>query len=445
MNSNNNSHERDEPQEKTGSGSRAPVWLYFTPFLGKPPILNERQWLVIGLMSLVVFISTYDLGLFSLALKQIQASLDMPEEELGRLGALVRLGSLPAFFFTLIADRIGRKRIMVFSTLVVTLLTGASAFSTGISSFIVLQFLIHIFGAAAVLLAFVVLAEELDPEVRGWGLGALTALGACGGGLALGLFAFIYVLPFGWRALYLIGLLPILWIASFNKHIPESRRFEAFQEGREKAPFMEDLLRPIISLVRMYPGRFLALGSVIFLLNFSLNASGFFTPKYLQEAHGWAPWHYAALGYFGGFIGIFGSAYAGRLSDRRGRRKVASFFLSVNPFLVLAFFQFSGFLLPPLWIGMVFSGIAGGVVLNAFGQELFPTSYRSTSSGALMILGTAGGVLGLWAESLIYNLIGSHWTAISILAVLSLAAPIIVAFFFPETSKKTLEAISPEI
>lgn len=445
MNSENNPHEGDGPQVNSGSASRAPVWVYFAPFLGKPPVLNDRQWLVIGLMSLVVFIVTYDLSLFSMALKQIQASLEIPEEQLGRMAAAVRLGSLPAFFFVLMADRIGRKRIIVISILAVTLLTGASAFSPGIASFIMFQFFIHIFGTAASLLAFVVLAEELDPDVRGWGIGALTALGACGGGLGLAMLAFINELPFGWRALYLAGLLPLLWIHRLSKHIPESRRFEAFQEGKEKTSFVEESLRPIISLVRMYPGRFVAIGSVIFLLHLSHEAAGFFGFKYFQEAHGWSPRQVAMLGYFGGFIGIFGSAFAGRLSDKHGRIKVATFFLGVHPFLIVAVFQFSGFMLAPLWVGGVFTGMAGGVVLGAFGQELFPTSYRSTSTGALMILGTIGAVLGLWVESLIYNLTGSHWTAVSILATLALAAPFIVAAFFPETSKLTLEEISPEI
>ncbi len=61
-----------------------------------------------------------------------------------------------------------------------------------------------------------------------------------------------------------------------------------------------------------------------------------------------------------------------------------------------------------------------------------------------MIAGTLGGVLGLAVESVLYGIFGSHWTAISVLVLLALAAPLIVAAFFPETSGRTLEEISPE-
>ena len=194
----------------------------------------------------------------------------------------------------------------------------------------------------------------------------------------------------------------------------------------------------------MYPGRFLAVGVVIFLLNFSENAAGFFGPKYLQEEHGWAPWQYSLMGVAGGFIGIFGGAFAGRLSDRYGRRWIAAIFLIANPLLILGFYQAFGWALVPLWVGMIFSGMAAGVVIRTFGNELFPTSYRSTAAGAGVIIATLAGSLGLAVESVLYGILGSHWDALSILVLGAFATPFVVLIFFPETSGRELEAISPE-
>jgi MFS family permease len=194
----------------------------------------------------------------------------------------------------------------------------------------------------------------------------------------------------------------------------------------------------------MYPARFVGIGTVVFLVYFAENAAGFFFPKYLQDAHGWAPWHVSVMTFFGGFLAIFGSAYAGRLSDRHGRRRVGVFFLIAHPVFVVAFYQTFGWLLPPFWIGMIFCGIASNVILVAFGNELFPTSYRSTASGARMALGTAGGVLGLWVESALYGVVGSHWKAICFLVLPAVIAPLVVAAFFPETSGRALEEIAPE-
>jgi MFS family permease len=204
------------------------------------------------------------------------------------------------------------------------------------------------------------------------------------------------------------------------------------------------VIEPAIGLVTQYPVRFFGVFAVAFVLALSGYASSFFLPKYLQDAHGWAPWHYSLLGFTGGFIALFGSAWSGRLSDRHGRRVAIALFLTLEAALTIAFYQSSGVLLPPIWVVMVFSGIAGSVALTTLANELFPTSHRSTASGSRQVAATLGGVLGLYAESALYTHFGSHWTAISLLAVAALVTPFIVYAAFPETHGRKLEEISPD-
>lgn len=422
--------------------SYRPLWLKLAPFLGSPPPLTRREWNIIGLIAFVTMFDQYDLALFSLALKQIQAGLSIPEDQLGQLGALVRLGALPSFLLALAADRLGRRRVLMFTIVAYTLLTGATAFSPNAETFVVLQFFARTFAVGEVLLAYVVIAEEIDPEHRGWAIGALAALSAVGHGLAFVAFSLIDVLT--WQGLYLLGLGPLVFLAWMRRQMPETVRFEAQQKHRIEESTLRSAIRPVVDLLRVYPGRFVAVGSVVLLLNFSENAAGFFAPKYFQEVHHWSPGQYAALGFFGGFLGIFGSTFAGRMSDRHGRRPVAIVLLVAHPIFAIAYYQTSGWLPAPFWIFSVYAGIGSGVVLSAFGNEMFPTSYRSTASGARMVLGTVGGALGLAAESVLYAAFGSHWTAICILASLALIAPLIVAAFYPETRGRTLEEISPE-
>jgi MFS family permease len=73
------------------------------------------------------FFEMYDLYLFALALKQIQADLAIPEASLGVLGSLVRFGALPAGVVALVADRIGRRKVLLGTILAYTLCTGATA------------------------------------------------------------------------------------------------------------------------------------------------------------------------------------------------------------------------------------------------------------------------------------------------------------------------------
>ena len=415
-----------------------PRWLQYAPFLGEPPELTRRQWHVLGLIAFAVLFDQYDMTLLAMALKQIQLDLAIPEAELGRLGAVIRLGALPAFLIVLLADLVGRRRVMLYTIVAYTLLTGATARAPDTRTFVLLQFFARTFAMAEVLLAYVVITEEIDAAHRGWGIGALAALGACGSGLALLLFAAVDILPYGWRSLYFFGLAPLLLITWFRRTLPETERFTRDKAERANSPFS---VRPIVELVTTFPGRLLGIASVVALLAFAENAGGFFVAKYLQEAHGWAPWQYSVLGFFGGFIGIFGSAYAGRLSDRLGRRRVGMIFLAIHPLVLIAFYSIGGPLLGLLWTIRVFVGIGGDVVLGTYGSELFPTSHRSTASGARMIAATLGGVAGLATESVLFGVFGSHWTAVSVLAVFALFAPFIVSLF-PETSGRELEEIS---
>jgi len=87
----------------------------------------------------------YDLCLVTLFLKQIQAGLGMPESQLGLLG---------------------------------------TAFSPNAAMFVVLQFFARTFAGVESLLAVVVIAEEFGADVRGWGIGAFSAIQSTGAGLA---------------------------------------------------------------------------------------------------------------------------------------------------------------------------------------------------------------------------------------------------------------------
>jgi putative MFS transporter len=421
-----------------------PRWLRFAPFLGRPPALTRRQWRVLGLVAAASLFDQYDLGLFSLALKQIQAELGIAEHRLGWLGAVVIFGALPSSLLALAADRYGRRRLLLVTIVAYTLLTGATAFAPSAEVFVSLQFLARTFITAEIVLAMVVVAEEFDADSRGWGIGALSALALCGHGLALALFSLVNVLPYGWRALYAVGLVPLVLIAVLRRGLPETPHFERHAAARGTPASLRGTLQPLADLVRVYPGRAAALGSVAFLLAFAERAAGFFAAKYVQEAHAWQPADYALLGFVGGFFAIFANTLAGRWSDRFGRRRLAVLFLALHPPLVIAFYNGPGSSLPPLWIGMTFSGMAASVLLRTFATELFPTSYRSTAAGAAAVVTTVGASLGLAAQSVLYGVLGSHWEAISVLVLTALAAPFVVGLAFPETSGRDLDEISPE-
>jgi putative MFS transporter len=296
------------------------------------------------------------------------------------------------------------------------------------------------FAGAEAAIAMVIVAEEVDAAHRGWAIGLLSAVSNVGYGLAAIVFAFVNVIPYGWRGLYAIALLPLVLIIPLRRALPESARFEKEKlEGLRPVKIWE----PLAQLYTAYPRRLVMMLSIAFLGSMGGNASGFLFPKFLQEAHHWSPGNVSSLFLFGGAFGILGSIFAGRLSDRYGRRAMGAAFLFMSPLLTIWMYTAPGWSIVPAWILETFFDIASGTILNAYSAELFPTSYRSTAGSALAVAGTTGGALGLFFEGLLFNLTGSHAHAVCYLTIFWIVSPLIM-WFFPETSGRELEDISPE-
>ncbi|HVH20339.1 MAG TPA: MFS transporter [Myxococcota bacterium] len=424
--------------------SYRPRWLRFAPFLGRPPALTRRQWRVLGLVSIVSLFEQYDVVLFSMSLKQVQADLGLSESSLGSLMSLVRSGALFSLPLTLAADRVGRRRMLLVTILGYTLCTGATAFAPNATAFVAFQFLARVFAAAEMGIAIVVIAEEFDVEHRGWGMGALGALHACGAGVAGLAFAFVDVLPYGWRALYAIGLVPLLVVAYLRRTLPETGRFDVHARGRSELRAAPPLA-PAIELFRRHPRRIAILALAVVAIEIAMGPAINFAPKFLQDVHGWSPAQVAALTVVGGAFAIIGNSLAGWLSDRRGRRPVAVMFMCGVLVAIFSFYSLSiPFALPALWILLVFTLMGTQVTLGAYGAEMFPTGVRSTASGVREFSKTAGASTGNLLVSALYGVAGSNWGGIVMLCAIGAFAPLIVLLSFPETARRPLEEIAPE-
>lgn len=419
----------------TGSTARAPFWR-------RLPRLTSRERKIVAVLGTANLIDSYDVAIMGLALPQIQQGLSIEEHEVGRVGAAVRLGVLPAVVLTLLADGFGRRRLLLVTILGFTFATFFTAFVSSALEFTLLQFLARTFIAGEGMLAVVVIAEELRAGHRGWGIGILSAMGTLGHGVAALAFSIINWLPYGWRALYVVGVVPLLLVAWFRRSLEETQRFRA--QRLEPANAWRRTMRPLRGLVRAYPGRLLALCGAIFPLAFVLDASLIFVSKTLQEVHGYTPAMVTLLFLTMGVTAPVGNLVAGALGDRWGRKRVLTLAILVNGLAIAGFYNLSGALLPLVFGCMLLSLNIVSPLFAALGTELFPTSYRSTASGVRQIVATVGGALGLMVESVAYGALGSHTAAITAMLVLLPISPLVVGLFLPETANRELEEIAPE-
>src|SRR5262249_35983992 len=150
--------------------------------------------------------------------------LHASEAQLGYALSIVRVGALLSILLGRIADRYGRRRILVVAILAYTLATAATGASRGLVSFIAFQLIATVFLVAQVALAQVVIAEEFPAEARGRGQGILGAFSALGAGVAAVLFPVLQQTTLGWRGLYFVGLIPLLLVAYLRRALPETKR-----------------------------------------------------------------------------------------------------------------------------------------------------------------------------------------------------------------------------
>ena len=218
----------------------------------RTPPFTKRQRRVFLIAATAGFFDQYDRALLTLALKQIQKGLQITEAALGNLLTLIRLGYIGSLFVTPLADVFGRRRLLLYTVVAYTIFTGLAAISPTAHFFVACEMLARVFAGAEGTIALVILSEEVDAGVRGWAIGLLSALASVGFGIAALAFAGIRVMPYGWRGLYALALIPLILIIPLRQALPESARFEREQlEGIGP----RNVLAPVKALFSAYPGR----------------------------------------------------------------------------------------------------------------------------------------------------------------------------------------------
>ena len=423
---------------------RHPWWI--PPFFGRvPDDLSDQHLQLLGAIALALLFEEYDFAMLTSTLKYFATELSMTEQDLPHYLGVIRLGALPAFVLIPIADRVGRRRVFLFAVVAMGVVTFLTAFSQNATQFIVLQMLSRTFFVASSALAFVFVSEEFPANRRGWGVGMLGALALVGHGLEAALFSVIEFLPYGWRALYAIGIVPVLLLPFFRRRIVETARFQRHVEegmpGVGTAGVVWQWSIPLRALVRDYPGRALGIALVGFFPAMGLAVAFQFTAYFTMTVHGWTPGQYALMIVAGGAIGLIGNIVAGRLSDRFGRRMVGFGMLALFPPAVALFYLGPARWVPFAWIAFLFTSQGGRVILRALATELFPTAQRGASSGLFAILEAVGNAAGLFLLGFGLRAPGDLARVIPMIALSALLGGAIL-WFFPETRRRELEVIA---
>ena len=406
--------------------------------------------------------SQSDLALFSYAIPEIRSDYNLALEVMGWVIAVsYSIGAITQVYVGTLVDRYGRKNMLSIMILLSSLfiaahalvpiskehiIIGGYAFTLGIMVMIVLRGFAIGTGGALYPTTGAIVTEEAPARYRGLFAGILQI------GYPLGWFmAAIFAAPllemYGWRALFLVGLISIPYIWVVRRYLRETKRFVSqknsniTQNNSELSAFtrISLLFKPSIRKVT------LTIFFAQYLFVIAYGSSAMFFPTYFAEFRGLKIGDSALLVGFGNAIGVFGyilAAYVGEFVLTRRTTVVVWTILGSLSFMYLIWFTDGYFdaLIAFGVMSMFFYGTAA--VKFAFIAELFPTHIRATGlsvcSSLAVNLGIASGPLLLtYAVKLLgWNLAFTYFVGIPLVI-----AGLLYLFLEPLSSGLELEEI----
>src|SRR5438874_4304348 len=183
-----------------------------------------------------------DVMLYSFVLAYLMTEFGITKSTGGLLNSLTLIASaIGGLFFGILADRIGRTRALMASILVYSLASAACGLSHSIPQLATFRFLLGLGMGGEWSSGAALIAETWRPEHRGKALGLMQSAYAIGEAVAALVVA--VVLPhFGWRAVFLTGVLPALVVLWIRRGVPESELWK-LRTTRSQRVELSSLLR----------------------------------------------------------------------------------------------------------------------------------------------------------------------------------------------------------
>ncbi|SPE34903.1 Major facilitator superfamily MFS_1 [Candidatus Sulfopaludibacter sp. SbA3] len=338
--------------------------------------IRRDQWRVLFAAQLGYVLDAMDVLLYSFALSAVKAEFQIGSAAAGAIAAVPMVTSaLGGLVFGYLADRYGRARALAWSILCFSVLTALTASSRSIAQLILWRSLAGIGLGGEWAAGSVLVAETWPAEHRSKGIGLMQS-GWALGYMAASLMAALVLPRWGWRPLFLLGILPAFFTWWIRRNIPES------PEWRKERGSVTPLLRP--PLLR----RLTLLTTLCCCLLFGYWGLFTWIPTYLASplAHGGAglgivkssAWLFPMqVGAFFGYI-LFG-LFAGRV----GRRAAFLTFVLTTAALIPVYGlcgKSAGILLA-MGPAIGFFGHGYFSSLGVIAAEMFPPESRATAQG----------------------------------------------------------------
>jgi SHS family lactate transporter-like MFS transporter len=330
-------------------------------------------------------LDAFDFFLMVFVIKDVAAAFGVEKSSVAWATTLtLALRPIGAFVFGRLADRFGRRPVLMADVALYSVLGFATAFSPSLIAFLIIRALFGIAMGGEWGIGASLTMETIKPEARGIVSGLLQSGYPTGYLLASIVYRNFYE-PLGaltgmapWRSLFLVGIIPALLILYIRRHVPESPGWST-EHARTGTVF--NVLRRHWKL---------AIYAILLMTAFNFFSHGTQDayPTFLQVQHHFDVHTTGNIAIIYNIGAIIGGLTFGFFSQRIGRRRaiVIAALLAIPVTYLWAYSETAAMLAVGAFVMQFFVQGAWGVI-PAHLNELSPPDARGTFPGTVYQLG----------------------------------------------------------
>jgi AAHS family benzoate transporter-like MFS transporter len=364
----------------------------------------------------ILLFDGFDLVVYGAVVPVLMTEWSLTAIQAGAIGSYALIGMMiGATVFGPLADKIGRKKVILICVTIFSLFTALIGFASSPAVFGLLRFLAGL-GLGGVMPNVIALMTEYSPKnMKGTLVTAMCSGYAIGGVLSAAI-SIGLISKFGWESVFFVGAVPLFILPFMYKYLPDSPSFYISKNQYETLGKILERMKPgytyqsndefqleinkdaRMPVVELFRNRRL-LSTFMFWIN------AFMTLLVLYGLNTWLPKLMVNAGYPLGsslvfllvlnFGAIVGSVFGGWLSDRWDAKKVLVLYYVVSCLsLILLGFKTNMLLLYILVAAAGATSIGSQIVANVYVSQYYPMYIRSTGVGWSLGVGRLGAILG---------------------------------------------------
>ncbi|MGE7988301.1 MFS transporter [Lysinibacillus fusiformis] len=331
-----------------------------------------------------------DIMFISFAMTMIIAEFNIDLATGGLISSITNIGMLlGGIIFGVLADKYGRVKVFTYTIILFAIGTALTGVATSIEQVYVYRFIAGL-GAGGEYGIGMALVAEAWPKNKQGRASSYVSVGAQYGVILAALLSAIILPTLGWRALFFVGVLPVIFAFIVRKNLHESPEWLASQNNQrnkeKKGKLAQLFATPRVTMTTLT----LILMATVQIAGY--NGLMIWLPSMLQKSQGLSV-SSSALWTISTAVGmIIGMLTFGRFMDRFGAKRAFGIFLVASAGAVFLYSFATGavaILMGGAIVGFFSNGMFAGY--GALISSFYPVQIRSTATNTIFNFGRAIG------------------------------------------------------